>query len=486
MKSLAARLAVWYAASAFLLVAAATALQYRTLSASLASEDDQLLQERLQVAQAAAADGAVPSSTRGDERPRMAPTLIASNRAGARPWELPVRFLDSECQPQTAARSREALPPPDCPPWGTALDSNPVVFRTTRGPDGDEWRSAVMRWSAAGGSNSGNAHGWVEVLLDRSRDQDVLKEFRTEAAVVLLGALGVSALLGYVLARRGLRPLATLRERVTRIDARSLDLRLAMPNAPREVTVLAESFDAMLERLQGAFDVLSVRSAELAHEVRTPLHVLRQQAEVALRRERTPDEYRDILGSSLEEFDRLRRLVDDTLFLARAADPRATVSREPLDAAAELGDIAAYLDALAEEADVGIKLVASAGVTVVADRALFRRAIVNLVTNALRHTPPGGRITLRASPAAEPGGTTISVEDTGEGLTRELLERAFEPYSRRAGAPADSPDAARLGVPSGAGLGLAIVRGIMELHGGTATLHSEPGRGTRATLVFPG
>ena len=479
-------MAVWYAASAFLLVAAATALQYRTLAASLAAEDDQLLQERLHDALAAAADGAAPGRALGVETGGLEPNLIARVQADGRAWELPVRFLDARCRPRTVARAREALPPPYCPPRSTSLDSNPVVFRTTRGPDGDEWRAAVMPWSAAGASTSETAHGWVEVLLDRSRDQGVLEEFRTEAAVVLLGALVVSALLGYALARRGLRPLATLRERVTRIDARSLDLRLAMPDAPREVTALTESFDEMLGRLQGAFDALSARSAELAHEVRTPLHVLRQQAEVALRRARTPEEYRDILGSSLEELDRLRRLADDTLFLARTADPRATVSREPLDTAGELGDVVTFMDALAEESDVQLELVAPAGLVVNADRALLRRAIVNLVTNALRHTPPGGRVTLRASRAAEHGGTTVSVEDTGEGLPPELLERAFEPYTRRPPGRADSPDAARLGVPSGAGLGLAIVRGIMELHGGTATLASVPGRGTRVTLLFPG
>ena len=485
MKSLAARMAVWYAASAFLLVAATTVLQYRTLAASLASEDDQLLQERLQEALATTAGGAAPGPVVGVETTGVEANRVTRDRTDARAWELPLRFLDAQCRPLTVARAREALPPPYCPRRSTSLGSNAVMFRTTRGPDGDEWRAAVTHWPEAGASTSDIAHGWVEVLLDRSRDQAVLEEFRTEAAAVLLGAFGVSALLGYALARRGLRPLATLRERVTRIDARSLDLRLAMPDAPREVTVLAESFDEMLGRLQGAFNALSFRSAELAHEVRTPLHVLRQQAEVALRRVRTPEEYRDILGSSLEELDRLRRFVDDTLFLARTADPRAAVSREPLDTVGELGDVVTYLDALAEESDIQLELVAPTGLVVNADRSLLRRAIVNLVTNALRHTPPGGRVTLRAIRAAELSGTSISVEDTGEGLSPALLAMAFEPYTRGAAVRAASPDPARIGVPSGAGLGLAIVRGIMELHGGTATIASVPGRGTRVTLVFP-
>ena len=461
--SLASRLALSYAVSAFLLVAAASGLQYRALVASLAAEDDQLLRERLADV-VASADVPVAAPSRGTR------VTVAG--------EMPVRFLDGDCRPIVVTRAHEPLPPPQCPaqatwPPSAGGASHPVLLRTVRGADGDEWRVAVSPRQV--GPTASAVDGWVEVLLDRSRDREVLARFRAEAAAVLIGALAVAAGLGYGLARRGLRPLAALRDRVERIDARSLDLRLASADTPTEVAALAASFDAMLARLQGAFAALSARSGELAHELRTPLHVLRQQAEVALRKARTPEEYREVLGSSLEELDRLRRLADDMLFLARAADPRAEIHRTPLSVATEFADVASYLEALAEEHDVHIAVHATPDLTVLADRALLRRALVNLITNALRHTPAGGQVTLSAARLATKSaaqmGVALMVEDTGSGVAAEFQPRAFEPYASSGS--------------SGAGLGLAIVRGIMELHGGTATLTSTQAHGTRVRLEFP-
>lgn len=470
--SLAGRLALAYAASAVLLVAGATALQYRALVSSLLAQDDQLLREWIELV----GTGYSPA------RDGQAESILAASPSG----EIAVRWLDSSCR---TILERPATPPAAAPP--PACGAPPPVaptFRTAVAPDGRAWRIATRGTTAPLSAGRGTGVR-VEVLLDGSRDRAVLTRFRTEATVILLGSLGLAAALGYGIARRGLRPLDALRARVERIDARSLGLRLAAPEAPTEVAALTATFDAMLDRLQGAFDALSARSGELAHELRTPIHVLRQQAEVALRQDRTPEEYRDVLGSSLEELDRLRRLADDTLFLARAADPRVAIAREPLDVGAEFGEVAAYLDAVAEEAGVHLSVDAPDGLKVGADRTLLRRALVNLVTNALRHTPAGGHVRLRAEPTEHGAGTAIHVEDDGEGLPHELLPRAFMPYARGtdpSAHTADSTAAERLSPwPAGAGLGLAIVRGIMELHGGTATLASAPGRGTRATLTFP-
>ena len=217
--------------------------------------------------------------------------------------------------------------------------------------------------------------------------------------------------------------------------------------------------------------------------------MLRPQAEVALRQVRTTEEYRDILGSSLEELDRLRRLADDTLFLTRAADPRSAVVREPLNVATEFCEVSAYLDAVAEEAGIHLSADTPDGLVVAADRTLLRRALVNLVTNALRHTPAGGHVRLWAELAAHGSVTAICVEDDGEGLHPDLLSRPFAPYARGTdphGGTTDSTAPATVSPwPAGAGLGLSIVRGIMELHGGTATLASDEGQGTRATRRFP-
>ncbi len=471
-RSLAARLAVAYATSAVLLVAAATALQYRALRSSLRAQDDQLLREWSELV----GTGAPPAGGGADA------SVLAASPSG----EITVRWLDADCR-TTAQRPRatpEPLPRPVC------VDPPPTLltFRTTAAADGTAWRVATIGTAAPQGPQAG-APTRVEILLDGSRDRAVLSDFRTDATAILFGSLALAALLGYGIARRGLRPLNTLRTRVEGIDARSLGLRLAAPDAPAEVAALTVTFDAMLDRVQGAFDTLSARSAELAHELRTPIHVLRQQAEVALRQVRTTEEYRDILGSSLEELDRLRRLADDTLFLARAADPRSAIVREPLDVATEFREVSAYLDAVAEEAGIHLSATTPDGLVVAADRTLLRRALVNLVTNALRHTPAGGHVRLWAELEAPGTVTVICVEDDGEGLHPDLLSRAFDPYARGAdphGGTTDSTSSAIISRwPAGAGLGLSIVRGIMELHGGTATLASNQGQGTRATLRFP-
>lgn len=311
-------------------------------------------------------------------------------------------------------------------------------------------------------------------MLNRATDTTVLQRSRRQLVIVLLLALCVAGLLGHAIARRGLAPIERLTARMATIDARSLDQRLVMTDAPPEVRALGQSFDTMLERLEGAFDALTSYSAELAHELRTPLHVLRQHIEVALSRARTSNEYREVLMANLEDVERLRRMADDILFLARARDPRAPVHLERLDARQELEAVADFLDALTEEHGVSCVVEAGDGVCFDGDRTLLRRAMVNLVSNALAHTPPSGVIVLRATQTAT--GTSLSVEDSGQGIAPSVLGRVFERYYRGAS------DGSRT---DGVGLGLAIVRGIAELHGGTARIRSELGKGTTVVIELP-
>lgn len=444
-RSLATRLAAWYAATAFLLVSAAALIQYRTLVSSLAAEDDQLLAEQLDAA-------------RRETMP--APALSP----GVRSASLRIRRLDEACRPLTSVAP--GLPPPFC---GNPLASDKASFRSWRSADGRSWRVASAH-ARRGGT------GWIEVLLDRSKDDLVLRDYTEELSVVLGSVLLASGFLGYWIARRGLRPLATLGARMSRVTARSLDQRLSSPNAPAEISSLVGSFDAMLDRLEAAFAVLSQASAELAHELRTPLHVLRQRLEVAISRTRSAEEYREILVSSLDDLERLRRMTDDMLFLARTEDPRSSVDLEPLAIAGELVAVEEFLDAAAADAGITLETDAPSDLRVVADRMLVRRALVNLVTNSLRHTPAGGRVRLIAEAGST--GVRVSVEDDGAGIPEELLPRVFDRYFRGPGSPADGGH--------GAGLGLAIVQRIMYLHGGSVGISSVPGKGTRATLSFPG
>lgn len=459
--SIAARLTVWYALTAFVLVSAAVWLQYRALARDLASEDDQLVLETATAVQrdlsrrmhaTRAADVPVRDVIRSLGDWTSGPTPAGG------PW---FRLLDAACR-TVGAHDRE-LPPPDC---GISSIDRPHL-RSWVGLEGRLWRIATTPIDTTGLV--------LEVLLDRSTDVGVLARFRRQLYLLLFSALIVAVLLGLVIARQGLAPLTYLATRVARIDAASLDQRLHVASAPPEVRALSESFDRMLAGLERAFDALSSYSAEIAHELRTPVHVLRQQFEVTLNRSRTPEEYRDVLGSGLEELDRLRRMTDDMLFLARAEDPRVGVRCEALNVGEELGSVRDFMEAIAEANGVSVIVEAPADLVIEADRNLLRRALVNLVSNALAHTPPEGVVSLvgRGSAAS----VTLVVEDTGKGISSDALPRVFERYYRAA----DAAQSQRVG----AGLGLAIVQSIARLHGGTATAESDTGRGTRIRLEFP-
>ena len=459
--SISVRLAVSYALSAFILVATATWLQYRSLARDLAEEDDQLL---VSTASAVLRDLALHA----DEEHAEAMQGQLSNRATLPRWrhdafaDAPrVRVLAPSCEPIERVDDGGELPPPLC----LSHASEHETLRSWTSPLGIEWRVASR--PLADGRR-------VEVLLNRETDAIVLERSRRQLAAVLLLVLCVAGVLGHAIARRGLAPIDRLAARMTTIDARSLDQRLVMTDAPPEVRALGQSFDTMLERLAGAFDALTGYSAEFAHELRTPLHVLRQHLEVALTRPRTNEEYREVLTASLEDVERLRRMADDILFLARARDPRARLQLECLDARQELAAVAEFLDALTEEREVSCVVEAANGICFEGDRMLLRRALVNLITNALAHTPPNGAIVLRGMQT--PLGTALSVEDSGVGIAPDILGRAFERYYR---GPGDIPRA------TGAGLGLSIVRGIAELHGGTARIESEVGKGTTVVIELP-
>ena len=456
--SLAARLMVWYAVTAFLLVAAAAFVQYRTLVTSLAAEDDQQLTERLDAARNTV--GMIIGATS-----RTTGAAAPETHDAAGEMDVGVRMLTETCRPVQSAQSIPAqLPPTDC----AGRRDGGITYRDWRSPAGRNWRVASAH---AAGPNG----GWVEVILDRSKDDGVLAAYQDKLALVLVVSLLAATLLGYWIARRGLQPLAALRERMTRVDARSLDQRLGTQHAPAEIATLITSFDAMLDRLEAAFGALTKLSAELAHELRTPLHVLRQQSEITLGRTRSAEEYRETLASSLEELDRLARMVDDMLFLARTEDPRSSINRQPLAVASELTDVAEYLGAVAAESGIILSADAPRELTVIADRMLVRRALVNIVVNALHHTPTDGRVRLTAR--AVDASVVLCVEDTGAGIPEDALPCVFDRYFR-------APNAQGM-TSSGSGLGLAIVRGIMHLHGGAAAVSSTLGRGTRVTLTFP-
>nr|WP_216667375.1 heavy metal sensor histidine kinase [Herbaspirillum rubrisubalbicans] len=283
----------------------------------------------------------------------------------------------------------------------------------------------------------------------------------------------LATLLSYFLVRSGLSPLRMMAAQTRAISAHKLDTRLDLQAAPRELHEIVQSFNDMLDRLHRSFQQLSQFSADLAHDVRTPLNNLMVQTQVALGKPRGIDEYQALLSSNIEEYERLSRMMESMLFLARADNAHVVLQLQELDVAEELSRIAEYFEGIAEEAQVRIA-VSGAG-RLRADTMLLRRAVGNLVANAIRYTPVDGVITLQAS--LTEGATIIEVANPGPGIAPDQVERIFDRFYRA--------DPSRSSAGGSSGLGLAIVRTIMALHGGQASVHSEPGRQTVFALRFP-
>jgi two-component system heavy metal sensor histidine kinase CusS len=234
-------------------------------------------------------------------------------------------------------------------------------------------------------------------------------------------------------------------------------------------------FNAMLERLEESFARLSRFSADIAHELRTPVNNIRGEAEVTLARARTPEEYIEVLGSCLEESVRLSELVESLLFLARSESPGDHLKRTPEHLDRLLTDLRDYYEATATE--MGVTLTASApdGIVADVDRALLQRALGNLVSNALAHCSAGNGIWLSAE--RRNGTIRLEIRDTGSGIAADALPRVFDRFYRA--------DPARSRNSGGTGLGLAIVKQIVVLHGGDVQIVSDPGRGTTVSVVLP-
>jgi two-component system heavy metal sensor histidine kinase CusS len=287
-------------------------------------------------------------------------------------------------------------------------------------------------------------------------------------------AVITAIVLSLLLIRRALRPLQQIAASARSITPERLDARIDVQTAPAELQNLAMSLNAMLLRLQTGFDRLWQFTTDLAHDLRTPIGNMRGASEVALTRLRSQSEYQALLASNIEECDRLTRMIESVLFLARAESPHFALKRTTFDASEELHRIGEYFEGLA--ADEGVAISIRADVTVHAERELFRRAVSNLLANALRYTSPGGTILLTAAASEE--GTSITVQNPGVGIGPDDLGKVFERFYRA--------DESRSNSGAATGLGLAIVRTIMELHGGRASVRSELGGLTIFELYFPG
>ena len=313
----------------------------------------------------------------------------------------------------------------------------------------------------------------LTLLLDITHHQHFLQRMQHLIWMTVgLSALA-TALLGAWAARSGLRPLRRMSTIARGVSAHSLNARLPEESMPLELAEMAHSFNEMLGRLDDAFQRLSAFSADIAHELRTPLSNLLTHTQVTLTRPRPIEEYREALHSNLEELQWMAQLVNDMLYLAKADHGLLMPKREALDLAAEADVLLEFFAPLAE--DVRVTLNREGHGHMMGDRNMLRRALSNLLDNALRFTPADGEV--RVKIIDQPKGLSLTVENSGDGISKDLLPRLFDRFYR--------VDPARHeGSIEHAGLGLAITQSIVNAHGGKIHCESENGW-TRFVIELP-
>jgi two-component system, OmpR family, heavy metal sensor histidine kinase CusS len=459
--SVATRLTIWYAISAFSLIAVATGLLYWVLIRNLDRADDRLLADKARVIEA------MLNRPHDDAAIRQEVEEAWKARQDTQVY---VRVLDAhgDITAETPGM-REVLPVKAFP----APVADPGEGRDVQTDDDRTFRILAVRGMH---DSPQGAPSLVQVGTDRSHEFELLASYRRYLFSVLAAAFVLCSIIGHQIARRGIQPVRDITDTARRIRAANLSERLTAEGLPSELLALAETFNQMLERLDQSFSRISRFSTDIAHELRTPLNNLLGGIEVALSRPRSAEDYREALVSSVEECGRLARLIDSLLFLARAEAPKAVITRERLDLGVELTTVCNFYEAAANEAGVRLTVVAQEPTVARVNRLLFQRAVNNVVSNALAHTPRGGSITLAATNRETVG--IVEVVDTGCGIAAAHLPHVFDRFYR-------VDQARRSSEGAHVGLGLSLVKSIVELHGGTADISSELGCGTKVTLRFP-
>jgi heavy metal sensor kinase len=454
--SIRTRLILWYTTALLVILLVISALSYSVLAWSLRRDVDALLISMAKTARDT-------SNGSGGPRARGASLLTIF---GVGLHDTFFQLFDSEGR-QIAASSRLAGEPPRL----SALARRNAArgrrtFETMDLGHGQRVRLVTYPLTQTG--------ELLQIGTSTHRTDRALTRYAETLVVVVPLGVALAAVGGAAVARVALRPVDQMSSTARRITAEDLARRLQARGAGDELDRLAETLNGMLARLEGQFIQLRRFAADAAHELRTPLTALRGPIEVALRTERSVEEYRRVLASSLEEVEHLIRLAEDLLLLSRASAGPA-LRREPID-----------LEALVMEAlDLGVRLSRGTGVSVRlgelvpltsrGDTVALSRAVLNLIENAVKYTPRGGRVEL--SLTATDGAALLSVHDTGPGIDPLDQERIFEPFVRL--------DAARGADSGGAGLGLPIARTIVTSHGGELLVASGPGAGCRFTIRLP-
>lgn len=445
-RSIAWRLALAFAVVCALVLSAIGVFLYRSLDAEIAYRDDLALLGRLEQVRALLADSDSLGALQA--RPRL-----YQNMLGNLDSLLLVRRADGSNVIAINPRQRD-LPPLNAIAREQTPQRRDVL--TWQAPDGAEL--ALLSGEAQGPNGEPLTVIAGKVLTER---EQMLASYRLRLYLAVgLGALLAFAL-GLVLLRRGLQPLRQLSAAVRGIDLRSLDQRLPASGTPAELLEPVQALNGMLARLDDSVQRLSQFSADLAHEIRTPLHTLLASNGQALNHPRSTAEYQELLASNMEEFERLKRMAENLMFLARAEQAERALDLQTLDLHSVGSELCDYFEALAD--DRQLRLENQLHGELLADQQLLQRALGNLLANAVRHADEGTLISLRRRD--EPGVCWLQVHNHGPAIAPEHLGKLFDRFYR--------VDPSRAQPGDSGGLGLAIVQSIMQLHGGRVAVSSD-------------
>lgn len=449
------RLTLWYTGALLAILIVVAGLSYSVLKWNLLQDVDRsLLTVAEVVATATDAMGATEAEGRGLFGRDLGDELVQ------------VRSPEGAVHFRSAHLREHALPL--SPQTSRRLDSGKPAFETV------PLARREVRLVSLPVTRLGRMARIIQVAVPLGAIEHALRQYLvTMVVLVPLGVL-MAAFGGALMAQAALRPVDEMSQSARRITAERLERRIAVEGTGDELDRLAETLNGMLARLEAAFQELRRLSADAAHELRTPLTALKGGLEVALRADRSPGEYRKVLQASLEEVERLIRLAEDMLLLSRSTAGLET-SQSPVDLEPLALDVLDVGTQLARGGGVAVRLTETAAAMVRGDPTALRRAMLNLVENAVKYTPPGGHVEL--SLRGDNGTAAFTVRDTGPGIPAADAERVFEPFVRL--------DDARARNTGGAGLGLAIARSIVIAHGGSLNLEGGPGKGSSFTIRLP-
>ena len=451
-RSISSQLVLLFTLAAALLLSSGLGVFYWLVVRHAFEEDNAVLADKVL---------ALRADLRSGGGPKLVDAEVNARRAGERSAYL-IRLSNERGQTVTETPGMSALLPPNVfRPAERSTSLTPINYRTG---------SKLFSLVAFTEESTGRTYT-IQIAQDRSADEQFTKNFGALVALVLAGSIVASVIIAANVTRRGLRPLRQMTAALDRITPTHLNEHIRPGRWPGELQPLATAFDEMLSRLEDSFTRLSQFSGDLAHELRTPIANMLGAAQVALTRERTSAEYREVLETTAAECERLSATVDNLLFLARADAARDQIARTSFDARAAAEKVVTFYRTIGEDRHISIEC--SGEGAVCGDPVLFSRAISNLMENALRFTPDDGSVNVKIS--TESGQTKVAVTDTGCGIGPEHLPRVFDRFYR-----ADASRSSR-----GAGLGLALVKSIVDLHRGSVKIESEPARGTTVTVKFP-